>query len=84
MVVSVIDEGATLSLGTPTKLFELRMPGQMGTLERYGVSMNAGASYDILPDGQQFVMSRGPDLAALREIILVQNFFEELKQLVPN
>jgi hypothetical protein len=38
------------------------------------------ATYDIFPDGQRFVMIRGAD-ARDREIVLVQNFFEEVRRL---
>ena len=40
MAVSVIDESATLSLGTPTKLFDSRMAGPTGTIEGYDESTN--------------------------------------------
>ena len=40
-----------------------------------------GRSYDISPDGQRFLMIK-EDPAPL-ELILVQNWFEELKRLVP-
>jgi serine/threonine-protein kinase len=83
MVVSVVPEGGTLRLGTPTKLFELRMTGPTGIREAYGRSGNTGASYDVFPDGRHFVMSRGPDPQGEREIVLVQNFFEEVRRLAP-
>ena len=44
-------------------------------------SWNWGAGYDILPDGKRFVMVRGADPEGAREIVLVQNWFEELKRL---
>ena len=40
--------------------------------------------YDVSPDGQRFLMLRVPDPAEGAELILVQNFFEELKERVPN
>ena len=41
--------------------------------------------YDVTPDDQRFVMLRiGAEVAAAAEVILVTNFFEELKRLVPN
>jgi len=41
--------------------------------------------YDVHPDGRRFVMLRvvGPN-ARYPNLVLVQNFFEELKRLVPN
>ncbi len=44
-----------------------------------------GRTYDISPDGQWFLMIKeGPGTAEnARQIILVQNGFEELRGLVP-
>jgi hypothetical protein len=42
-------------------------------------------AYDVAPDGQRFVMlrlARGPGEDDFR-LVLVENFFEELKRLVP-
>jgi hypothetical protein len=36
--------------------------------------------YDILPDGERFVMIRGADLAGAREIVVVQNWAAELER----
>ena len=51
-------------------------------IEQYAGSGNSGIRYDVLPDGR-FVMIRGPDPNAAREIVVVQHWFEELKRLVP-
>ena len=40
-----------------------------------------GRAYDVSPDGQRFLMIK--DDANPLELILVQNWFEELKRLVP-
>ena len=40
--------------------------------------------YDVSPGDQQFVMLRINDPSAEAELVLEQNFFEELKRLVPN
>jgi serine/threonine-protein kinase len=84
MVASVAPEGGTLRFGAPTKLFDMRVTSPTGTRERYGGSGNVGASYDVFPDGRRFVMSRGPDPRGEREIVLVQNFFEEVRRLAGN
>ena len=45
-----------------------------------------GRTYDVSPDGQRFLMIKegaAADPASRAQIILVQNFFEELKRLVP-
>jgi Tol biopolymer transport system component len=75
--VSVTPEGRKLRLGDPVKVFDLRVPGAGGTLDRYSVSSNFGNSYDILPDGR-FVMIRGTDVRG-REIVVVQNWIRELE-----
>ena len=81
MAVSVATEGETLRLGVPTQLLEMRGQGPGGGYD-YMPSNNVGAAYDVLPDGR-FVVARG-SVPELREIILVQNFFEELRERVPN
>ena len=40
-------------------------------------------SFDISPDGQTFAVSRFPEESAPREINIVLNWFEELKERVP-
>ena len=46
-------------------------------------SNNGHAMYDVSPDDQRFVMLRWRDAQGAGELVLVQNFFEELKRLVP-
>jgi hypothetical protein len=82
MAVSVTPAGTSVSLGRPTPLFEFRVPGPSGGTAQYTGAGNAGTGYDILPDGR-FVMVRRADPAGTREIVLVQNFVEELKRLAP-
>ena len=40
--------------------------------------------YDVTPDDQRFVMIRNQGVREAGELIVVENFFEELKRLVPN
>jgi serine/threonine-protein kinase len=82
MAVSVTADGASLRLGKPTPLFDLRVLGPSGAIGQYVVGSNVGPQYDTLPDGR-FVMVRGPDPAGIREIVLVQNFLEELRRPPP-
>ena len=72
MVVDVADPARP---GTPRMLWT----------DRYmrDPNNNAAPNYDIAVDGQRFVMLR-PEEAADSELILVQNFFEELRERVPN
>jgi dipeptidyl aminopeptidase/acylaminoacyl peptidase len=87
-----VKTGATFERGTPEKVFAgpylLRQPGQ-----------TRARMYDVRRDGQQFLMIKeiSPSRASPRSvaasgaderprsarIILVQNWFEELKRLVP-
>ena len=57
-------------------------PVPSGAAEQYTGSGNFGRSYDVLPDGR-FVMMRRADQSGAREIVLIQNFVEELKRLAP-
>jgi Tol biopolymer transport system component len=83
MVVAVTSDGDSLRLSTPRPVLDMRVAGPTGVIEQYAAGSNAGAGYDIFPDGQRFVMVRGADPQGTREIVLVQNFFEEVKRLAP-
>jgi hypothetical protein len=70
--------GATWRAGTATKVFE----------PRYftGASNLGGTSYDISPDDRRFLMIKGADSAqgaVTPQIVVVKNWMEELKRLVP-
>ena len=39
--------------------------------------------YDLAPDGEKFVMVQSADASIPPRYVLVQNWFEELKRLVP-
>ena len=65
----------SLSAGKPRMLFSsgLYLPGP-----------NGFHFYDVSPDGQRFLMiKQSEEAAALTQIVVVQNWFEELKQKVP-
>jgi serine/threonine protein kinase len=76
--VRVEPRGATWSAGAPTKLFEGRYT-TTGT--------NPGRMYDVSSDGQRFLVikpaANDRTAAAPPSIVVVQNWFEELKRLVP-
>jgi hypothetical protein len=82
MTALVTRDGVSLRVGKPLPLLDRRVPGPTGVIEQYARSGNSGIRYDVLPDGR-FVMIRGPDPNAAREIVVVQHWFEELKRLVP-
>ncbi len=68
--ISIRDE---VSIGTPRRLFE-----------RSDVPDPRFPSYDVMPDGKRFVvLKQARDTAARMNIVVVQNWFEELKRRVP-
>jgi hypothetical protein len=72
-----VEQGPTWAAGTPTKLLNedyFSVPGG-----------NAGRTYDISPDGQRFLMIKasGGSNQPAPQIVIVQNWLEELKRLVP-
>ena len=73
MVVSVAS-GPTFSPGKPTPLFEARF-----RMDPTGNFRN----YDVSLDGQRFVMIESAQDLAPAELLVVLNWFEELKRLVP-
>ena len=75
-----VKTGATFERGTPEKVFDLTylVPQIRGP---------SGRMYDVSADGQRFLMikeiSGADERPPSARIILVQNWFEELKRLVP-
>ncbi len=72
-----VDSGSPPSLvvGTPELLFEWRYFSQAG-----------GIQYsDVTPDGQRFLMiaNRTDGEGTSNQLVLIQNWFEELRRLVP-
>ena len=81
-VVSVVTGRDGLRLGEPVRAIDMRVTGPAGVQEQYRGGSNWGPRYDTSPDGR-FLMVRGPTQQDEREIVLVQNWFEELKERVP-
>jgi hypothetical protein len=77
MRVPVVRTGPAWSSRTPMRLFE----------QPYYVGTNSGRSYDVSLDGQRFLMIKGDEAseqtAARPSLVVVQNWLEELKRLVP-
>jgi hypothetical protein len=73
-----ISAGMSWKAGTPTQLF--------GTAS-YVFEARGQRSYDVAPDGKRFVMLKNAETSGPRgtppRIVVVQNWFEELKRLVP-
>ena len=71
-----VTRGVTWTAGGPVKLFE-------GPYY-YGAPPNLGPAYDVSPDGRRFLMIKGAGEApAATSLVVVQNWTEELKRLVP-
>ena len=76
MRVSVDARGAVWSVETPAKLLEPKY---------FGTGSNPGRTYDVSPDDRRFLMIKqgSGDQVAPPQIVVVQNWLEELKRLVP-
>ena len=72
LVVPIDTEGG-FAAGTPEVLFE----------GPYLSEIPAGRQYDVAPDGRILMIKPETDDATSAQIILVQNWFEELERLVP-
>ncbi len=60
-----------LSVSKPTTLFQGTFTDDIGT------------EYDVAPDGKRFVMIHPPESAPPPDVLVVLNFFSELKRLAP-
>ncbi len=74
MRVPVEARGTVWSAGTPVALLQGRY-----------FTGSQGRTYDVSPDGRRFLMVKeaGADSDARPQIIVVQNWFEELRRLAP-
>jgi len=79
MMVVAVEPGPTFRVGTPRLLFE-------GDYVQEG-DATGGQFYDVARDGQRFLMVAPPAPGQGEEtrprIVVVENWFEELKRLVP-
>jgi serine/threonine-protein kinase len=77
MFAVAVESATTLVAGRPNVLFDLAML----------VQASGNRPYDVAPDGRFVILRTGQDEAPGRptsNLILVLNWFEELKRLVPN
>ena len=74
-----VSSGDALELGTPRTLFALE--DDDGTL--VARSRSSGATYDVSPDGTRLIMIHRPAEPPATEIVVVQNWHEELNRLFP-
>jgi Tol biopolymer transport system component len=71
-----VGRGATWNASPPQKLLDAR----------YFLQMGGSRNYDVSPDGKRFLMIKsadGPATLAPQSLVVVQNWFEELRRLVP-
>jgi len=74
MMVVDVALGQTPQLGKPRLLFE-----------RHFDKSSRGGDYDVMPDGQQFIMLDDSASAPRpTKLVLVRNWFQELERLVPS
>jgi eukaryotic-like serine/threonine-protein kinase len=73
MVVSYTADGDSFQADKPRPVAETRTTAVVG-----------GRSYAVHPDGQRFVVATAPQETAKQDkVVIVSNFFDELKRLVP-
>jgi serine/threonine-protein kinase len=74
MMTAPITTTSTFSTGTPTRLFDGRFMATLGS-----------RAYDVAADGRRFIMVQPVEQPPLpvAQIVIVQNWVEELKRLVP-
>jgi len=76
-----VERGSIFTAGTPGRVLEGSY--LVGTTRGGGES---GRTYDVSPDGQRFLMIKEAgayETSATPQLIVVQNWFEELRRLVP-
>jgi hypothetical protein len=71
MMVVPVETTSGFEYGIASPLFELE-----------GYSFWGGANYDVDHDGQRFLMVKG-ESSAHGDVVLVQNWLDELERLVP-
>ena len=74
-VIAVTVDPASGDLGRPEVLFEGPYLSPAG---------NHALGYDVSADGERFLFVQRPPERAPRRLIVVTNFFEALKRIVPN
>ena len=78
MIAAQIQRGSTFVVGERTVLFTIRPEVLFRQNEQY-------ALYDVAPDDQRFIMLRAVNVQENKpELILVENFLEELRERVGN
>ena len=80
MMAVPIETDNGFSSGTPVELF--RVPSS--DVAPTSTAGRSGRNYDVAEDGQKFLMIAADTTQQdTNDLVLVQNWFEELKRLVP-
>jgi hypothetical protein len=74
MLTVPVEIGRTLTVGAPRVLFQDAS---------YVPSLVGNAEYDVFPDGERFVIVQGTEPRTEPKVVLVLNWMEDLKRLVP-
>ena len=73
LLAAPVEAGASFAAGNPAVI-----------LNDFHTTTLGGRTYDVSPDGERFVvLKQVRDANARPEIIVVQNWFEELNRLAP-
>ena len=72
MMVAAVDTKQAFHSETPRRLFDGHFTGA-----------GHAPHFDVAVDGKRFVMVRSDDASLLTQLTVVQNWFEDLKRLVP-
>ena len=73
LIAVSIETDPSFTVGNPAVVFEGQYYGSQG-----------GRSYDVSPDGERFLLiKQAQDASARPQIVVVQNWFEELNRLAP-
>jgi serine/threonine-protein kinase len=77
MTVRVEQQSSSWRSGTPVKLFQ--------STYFHGAGTEVGRTFDVAPDGKRFLMIKqtGDNAPMPQNLVVVQNWHEELKRLVP-
>jgi hypothetical protein len=67
-----VETSGTFKAGPPRRLFD----------DSSHVGASGDLRYDVSRDGQRFLTPKGDDASTSRQLVVVHNWFEEVKRLV--
>lgn len=72
VMVAAVDSSRVFRAETPHRLFAGHYSGAGREI-----------GFDVAPDGRRFVMVKSDEVSTLRQVVVVQNWLEELRRRVP-